>query len=733
MKIAFNTLVLLLCLVAAVQARAQFPGQFQTPSDIEIEGSHVTYDKNADTAFATNGVTVKYGNAFLQAERAFIYRTNYEVVADGNVRIQSDDMVWVGEHVTYNFKTKLMSTAHFRAGKAPFYVGGEGLTGDMTNEVYTATNGYITLDDYSEPLLKIRAKRLTVLPGKKFIGHGTTLRIGSVPFLYVPFYSQRLDATKLAFTFTPGYRSRFGPYLLGSYSATLSEAIDTTLHLDYRAKRGPGAGADLNLHLGDWGEASLRYYYLRDFDPETNSVGVEFPKDRQRIEFNWYASPFTNTFFKSRVSYETDAGVRREFFEPEYRQNVQPSTFLEARHVWDNFSLSAIASPRVNDFYEAVERLPELKLTGFRQQIGASPIYYESESRFGYLRRMLPETNLPPGMTYEAARADTYHQIVLPTTLFGWLNIVPRAGGRFTYYSEADGPGATTQEINRTVFNTGAEVSTKLSRTWTGVRSGLFDLDGLRHIAEPSANYVYVPRPDARPNELPQFDTDVPSLNLLPIEYPDYNAIDSVDSQNVIRWGLRNRLQTKRDGEIQDWLDWDVFTDWRLRPEAGQSTFSDIYSDLKFSPRSWLSLESINRFDIDHSRLNLSFQSITLKPDDVWNWRLGYFYLRDDFSSSPTAWGQGHELFTSTIYYRVNENWGLRLAHYYNIRENDLEEQAYSIYRDFRSWTGAISFRLRDNVNGREDYTVAFTFSLKALPRFGLGEDTIRNDRMFGY
>ena len=186
--------------------------------------------------------------------------------------------------------------------------------------------------------------------------------------------------------------------------------------------------------------------------------------DRHLAEFNWLASPFTNTTFKARASYQSDEGMRREFFESEYKRNLHPSTFVEARHFWDNFSLSAIASPRVNDFFTTVERLPEVKLTAFRQQIGVTPLYYESESRAGYLRRMLADTNVISGLAYEAMRADTYHQIVLPVTLFGWLNVTPRAGGRFTYYSEADGPGATTQEINRSVFNTGAEVSTKLSR-----------------------------------------------------------------------------------------------------------------------------------------------------------------------------------------------------------------------------------------------------------------------------
>ncbi len=40
-----------------------------------------------------------------------------------------------------------------------------------------------------------------------------------------------------------------------------------------------------------------------------------------------------------------------------------------------------------------------------------------------------------------------------------------------------------------------------------------------------------------------------------------------------------------------------------------------------------------------------------------------------------------------------------------------LQEQFYTIYRDLRSWTGALTFRVTDNNTGPENFTVAFTFS----------------------
>jgi hypothetical protein len=52
-----------------------------------------------------------------------------------------------------------------------------------------------------------------------------------------------------------------------------------------------------------------------------------------------------------------------------------------------------------------------------------------------------------------------------------------------------------------------------------------------------------------------------------------------------------------------------------------------------------------------------------------------------------------------------------------------MQEQDYSIYRDMRSWTAALTLRVLNNLNGQQDFGVAFTFSLKAVPHFPLGAD----------
>ena len=682
------------------------------------------FDLQTGLGRGTNGVLVRYGSAFLTADQVGVNQPSGDVTADGNVRIQSEEQVWVGEHIRYNFKTKQMEAEQFRTGKAPVFAAGEGLHGDYTNRLYMATNGVITTDDVAEPAVKIRAKYLKIIPGQRVEARHATLYVGGVPVFYFPYYSRNLGPRANNFNFLPGYRSTYGPFLLSNYRFFLDEQLDGTAHVDYRQKRGVGVGPDLNYHLGRWGDGTFKYYWLHDQDPAVDGDPT-IPNNRQRVWFSYQANPATNLSVKALVRYQGDTNLIREFFEGEYRQDNQPSTYVDVNKFWSNYSLDTYVQPRVNDFLETVERLPDVRLTGYRQQLGSSPVFYESESSVGYYRRLFPETNsFASSLDFEAARADTYHQLLLPETFFGWLNVTPRAGGRLTYYSKASGPGATTDELYRGVFNTGAEFSFKASQLWPGAQSDFFQADGLRHIIQPSFNYVYVPQPNyAGTNELPQFDYELPSLRLLPIDFPDYNNLDSIDSQNVVRLGLHNKLQTKREGKIVNLVDWDLYTDWRIQPNAQQNNFSDLYSDLTLNPRSWLSFQSQLRYDVQDGLWRMSHTTLTFQPHKSWKWIVGQTYLHDDFSSSPTALGPGESVFTSSILFRLNENWGLRASHYFDANTGDLREQDYAIYRDLRSWTAALTFRFRNSPGSQEDFTVALTFWLKAYPQSGRGPE----------
>jgi hypothetical protein len=92
-------------------------------------------------------------------------------------------------------------------------------------------------------------------------------------------------------------------------------------------------------------------------------------------------------------------------------------------------------------------------------------------------------------------------------------------------------------------------------------------------------------------------------------------------------------------------------------------------------------------------------------------------------SGSPTALGPGENLLTSSFFFRLNENYGLRAYHAFDASTGALVEQDYSIFRDLRSWTAALTFQYRNGPGLPNDFTVSVSFWLKAYPRAGHGTE----------
>jgi len=674
-----------------------------------------------------SGIRATYRGDTLTAKRMSYNHDTRIIEAEGDVKLQRDGSLWIGERLSYNAQTRNIQGDTFKVGDAPFFAAGNNLTADITNGVYTASEGMVTTDDVENPVYRIKAKTLIVFPGKRIVAYGATAYVGKMPVFYWPYYRRDYaERHPNNIELTPGYRSLYGPYILGAYNWHVSTNLNGALNLDYRQKRGFGGGPDLNYDLGPLGQGSIRTYLTRDDDPRTNNLALPIDSFRSRLEFSHRATIRTNLSARAVVRLQSDEFFIRDFFETEYLKNPQPSTFFEADQNWRNFNLNILAQPQVNDFFDTVERLPDIKLTGVRQQIGVTPLYYESESSLGYFRHQFANNAAPE---FAAWRGDSFHQIVLPKTFWGWLNFTPRVGGRYTHYGESEGPGIAFNEEDRFVFNTGAELSFKAARVFKSVKSQLLDMNEMRHILEPSINYVYVPSPSETPPNLPQFDTAFPTFRLLPIEFPDFNSIDSVDSENTFRFGLRNKLQTKREGRVEDVLKSAVYADWRAQRRPGQSSFSDIFTDIDFQPRTWLSASSQTRYDINAGVLQQSDHYLTYEPNNIWSLAVGHRYIRD---VPALGFDSGANAIYGTFYLRLNEDWGLRTQHRFEARDGRLEQQYYTLYRDLRSWTGALTLRVREARGGRDDLTVAVTFSLKAFPRFGIGDDSVSPSLLVG-
>src|SRR5204862_7137147 len=113
----------------------------------------------------------------------------------------------------------------------------------------------------------------------------------------------------------------------------------------------------------------------------------------------------------------------------------------------------------------------------------------------------------------------------------------------------------------RTVCNGGIESSLKMSKTWDGAQSNAIGLDGLKHVIQPFVNFSWVSTSANNPASILQFDRYQPSTQLRPIDFPQFTTIDSIDNWTIWRFGVRNRLLTRRADATVSWMGIETYRD----------------------------------------------------------------------------------------------------------------------------------------------------------------------------
>ncbi len=698
------------------------------PIEITSDGENSVL---AGIASAQDNVLVKYKGDVVYCDR-LTYNTKTKVaVCKGNVRIYTGDKVYRGDTLIYNFETKSIQSADFRMAYFPAYVAGDSVFTPGLNH-YHIENGFFTTDNREDPAFKMRARTVELYPDDSIVLKNIVVYAGSVPILWLPIYAQALDDDRAAYQWTAGFKSSFGAFFDNEYNWVYNSRLKGTVHIDMSEKRGFAGGVDMFYKKDDNNKAVFRSFYSQD-----NLYSDGPPRGSEAK----YAYPDVNSDNRYRVSYKqnflvgpdfsiladvnrwSDPYVTLDYFENEYQHEQQPDNFVQMVQYSPHYTISLLMRDQVNDFFETVERKPELKMSFQRQKLFDTPISYEGETSVTNFERTYSNTDTTSSnlQSYGAYRYDTYHQFLYPKQYFNWLNITPRLGLRGTYWSDdnsviddysSDGY-ENKNPRGRFVPNLGVESSFKVSRVWSDVKNKDMGIDGIRHVAEPFVNMQYIPGVyGASPNDIRGFDDRLASTRLAPINFPDYNSIDSIDRQAVVRHGVRNKIQTQRDGKNYDLIDWAIYADLDIDQNfsGNNHPYSNIFNDIQFNPFPWLtfnSQSSSNLYDDTYSEYN---NDITWQITRAYRVRFGNRYIHNSelFENS--------DLFTLNNFYRLNEHWQFETEHQFEASDGDLQEQAYTIHRDLSAWLMSATFKQRYVNDRQNELAIYLSLTLKAFP-----------------
>jgi LPS-assembly protein len=771
--------------VPAPEISAGFEEAFTMPEELRISNLGGRMEGDVVTGVRLGGPVKIVGDNGLEifSDSALLDLKAKCVILTGNVTIYQGNLMQRGERAVYHYETKRLENTGLRASADPFLLEAGKFTVEEIGgrQVFVGEDAGVTTHDVEDPNYWVRAKKTTVFPDDKVVFRNLRVYAGETPVFWLPYLSQPLDA-ELGYHFTPGMRSNWGPYLLNTYGIMLGGTVDpetgenrdawllSRWHLDIRGKRGIGTGLDLadtrSKRLNNISGLSL--YYINDLDPQESRSGAprgfvdenRYKADlKQRLALG-IATDDAEWRVDANLSWLSDTHYLEDYELQRYRTDPSPDNTIGIYRHDDQSLLSIFGRFRVNDFYRADTRYPELAYDRARAPFFGLPVLHEGRSSLGYIgeqaadatsrdiinplaklqsadaqaQRLLRELGgyerrlaermiaLPlndPGR--EAIRTqlidsgygrfNTYQEWSLPMLLGGFVSLTPEAGIGYTRYGAVDGPESG---FGRTHLHFAVENSLKFSRNLGGHHDRSLGLDGLLHVIQPYGTWSVVSTDDYEPGN-PAVDRLTPTTRPRPINPVRFTAVDEMQSWNVLRLGARNRLLTRRDGQSHEWLFMDTYLDTFIEDPEADRDFSNLYNDVRWQPLPWLGMNLETQFPIasSGSGFNEIATSIRYMPTDRFEVGIGYRWL----NSHPVL--EDSSRVDLDTYIRLTENWGIGSRHTVELDDSTLEYQRYLLQRDLGNWVAGFGFSSRDN-RIESEYGVVFNLTLKDFPSVSL-------------
>lgn len=235
-------------------------------------------------------------------------------------------------------------------------------------------------------------------------------------------------------------------------------------------------------------------------------------------------------------------------------------------------------------------------------------------------------------------------------------------------------------------------------------------LDGLLHVVQPYGRFSYISTDDLDPL-FPMVDRETFSTRPQPLSVPSFTAIDSIRDWNIIRFGVRNKLITKRDGQSFDWLSMDTYMDGFITDPDYDRNFSNLYNDLRWNPLPWFGMTLETQFPVIDGGSGFSEVAARARfmPNENMEFSVGHRIL----DNHPVL-VDSHRIDVRT-YMRLSDKWGVGAFQLWELDDGTLEVQQYTLHHDFNHWVGSVGITQRDN-RLQDEFGIIFSFTLKDFP-----------------
>ena len=583
-----------------------------------------TWDKTKDRIFAQGDVEVRYKELKLFADQVEVNTETKDVVATGNVVIQTPDQVISGDRAFYNLDSRehRLEKADGMIQPDIFYQA-ETIEG-VGRDSFSLTKGRLTSCTQPTPRWNFSCSRANFKKNDYVEMWNSVFRIKKVPVFYMPYFRYPLDKERSTGFLMPqiGYSGPKGFFFGESFYWAIARNMDATFDVDYYSSKGFGGGLEYRYQFseGTGGEARL-YYFLFKREPD----GSQSP-NAYSLRFK-HNQPLPAGFrLVANIDYQTSFDFMREFdndFKRASVSNYRSEAFISRAWSYYNFSLRASRfetyyrrlSNSINTYY-----LPQISLNSFKIKL-FSPLYFSFASSFTSWKYGF-QTDFDNGREKHYDSVNFSPTLSLPFSAIPWLTVNSSLAANLVYYAQSYAPGTKTI-VSEPVFNANYVFGVE----WTGpVFYRIYQRAGgqtkVKHLIEPFINYRY--------------DSPVNEPDRIITAYGFFR-------HHQLTYGMTNRILVKTDMP-REVFTWGVSQTYYLSPEDGPLSIyewqgavpkrSDITSYLRFYPAKKYSLDASTGYN-DYFR---TFSFVRLGANI--NSRTDPFFLNVNWYRRLNPWRQ---------------------------------------------------------------------------------------------
>lgn len=406
----------------------------------------------------------------------------YSIYCEGDLLIDYEDRVLVGERFFYNFLTSSGMLINGRSAAPPWYFGG--------NEIFfqpdgglIAYGGYISTSESIDKDVTVTSTRIEVNRDRILTAKNISLRLKGAPLAWFPL--AKLDLKSIGESpigFQVGYGGFMKTNISLRYRFLTLGALYGYLRLDGYLARGPGVGIETEYAPCD----SPTEFYTRSYYAHDLSIDDPKRKDRYRLEGS-YISCWGGIMAEGFYDFVSDGDMAAEYQRKDFDLNPAERTELYLKKSEEDWIASLFTRVRVNRFQSINQELPTFYYTWRPFEFGQTGLFCENWVKLSYLSYKFSD---------EIIRAEGFHGQKVHDFHSARLAVTPQIYRPFWHRYFTLTPSlrfigiaySNNQEgknVGQAVGEAGLTCETMLSRSFSN----------FKHVLEPYAEFRYLTPP----------------------------------------------------------------------------------------------------------------------------------------------------------------------------------------------------------------------------------------------